>query len=76
MKKLIATVVAAAFAFGAASTFAGPAVKTEPVKAQHQVRHATHDAKHAKVHKVKHAKMHKAKHGKKKAHRHARHVQR
>jgi hypothetical protein len=69
MKKLIAAVVASAFAFGAATSFAGD-VQARPVP-QHSVKaHKAHQAHkaHKKVHsvqKVQAPKMHQVKMAKK-----------
>jgi hypothetical protein len=76
MKKLIAAVIASAFAFGAASTTFAADVPAKPVQ-QHVVKHKAHKAHKnvRKVHtvqKVKAPKMHAVKYHKKHNHRHAR----
>lgn len=78
MKKLIAAVIASAFAFGAASTFAAD-VPAKPAQ-QHVVKHKAHKAHKAhktarKVHtvqKVKAPKMHQVKMTKKHGHKQVR----
>jgi hypothetical protein len=62
MKKLLAAVVASAFAFGAASSFAFEAPNHNPSVQGHVVK-----VQKVKVHKVKHAKKHHRHHA-----RHAR----
>jgi Spy/CpxP family protein refolding chaperone len=62
MKKLLAAVVASAFAFGAVSTFAADTPRHEASVQRHVVQ----------THKAQHPKMHQVKLTKKKHHRHHR----
>jgi outer membrane protein assembly factor BamE (lipoprotein component of BamABCDE complex) len=62
MKKLLAAVVASAFAFGAASTFAFDAPNHRPAVQGHVVQ-----VQKVKMHKVKHAKKHHRHHAKRAA---------
>jgi cell division protein FtsB len=64
MKKLLAAVVASAFAFGTVSTFAANTA-AQPQGVQHAV--AQKSDKNASVHKVKKSKKHHAKRHSKKA---------
>lgn len=70
MKKLIAAVVASAFAFGAASTFAAPMAR-EDARIHREVRHTTLKAKQPGFHKVVYKKAHR--HHMKRHHRYHRH---
>ena len=77
MKKLIAAVIASAFAFGAASTTFAADVPAKPAQ-QHVVKHKAHKSHKARKHvrkthtvqKVKAPKMHAVKYHKKHSHKH------